>query len=106
MKIGRIIRNANGFERVTLEEKEEQAVLEKVRERNLEVYRQCFGDAKGLVVKGPALLTAEDMKVVTEVATALFEKLAVGSLAALSSKLDEKVFYLKEYAKTLEAMEV
>ncbi|MFQ5948848.1 MAG: hypothetical protein ACE5KX_08310 [Acidimicrobiia bacterium] len=51
MAIGRIIRNTNGFERVTLTDEEEQEVLEKLRERNLQIYERCLDDAKGMVIK-------------------------------------------------------
>ena len=106
MAIGRIIRNTNGFERVTLTEEEETEVLQKLREKNLELYKRCFEDAMQLVTKGPTLVGLREMIPVAEIAGALFRKQAIDARDALTWKLEEKVFYAKEYARTLEAMEV
>ena len=105
MGVGRIIRNRNSFERVTLTEEEEQEVLEKLRERNIEVFKWCLEDASRTITKGPALLRPQDIHVVATIAGALFEKQAISSSVALNSKLEEKVFYVKEYAKSLETMQ-
>ena len=41
-----------------------------------------------------------------EIVGKLFEKAAVNAETAMNSKLEAKVFYVKEYEKTLKAMEV
>ena len=105
MKMGRIIRGANGFERVTLEEHEEEEILETVRKVNLDLFQRCLRDATSLTVNGPALVGPEEMRVAATIAVALFEKQATDVRDAIAWRLEEKVFYLKEYAKTLEAME-
>ncbi len=106
MSIGRIIRNSNGFERVTLTDEELQEILRDLREKNLELYESCFKDAMNVGFRKPSLLGPQELHVATEIAGALFDKQAISLETAMNSKLDEKIFYLKEYEKTLRQMEV
>ena len=106
MTVGRIIKNANGFERVTLTDEELQEVLKDLREKNLTLYKGCFEDAMGMAFKKPSLLGPAELQVAAQIAGALFEKQAASAETAMNSKLEAKVFYLKEYEKTLKAMEV
>jgi hypothetical protein len=106
MEVGRIIRNGNGFEWVALTEKDEQEIRTEVRERNLAIYRRCLTDARALVVRGPTLLTADDMKLIVRVAAGLFEKEGIDCWAALAGLLQRKVFWMKERSPTMEAAQV
>ena len=101
MTIGKIIKNNGEFHRVSLSEEDLKKVLEDLRERNLQLFSECLSDAKELFGPQPRLLTPEEMKLVTKMATALFLKLGTSSITTLVNQLEEKVFYFKEHAKAL-----
>ena len=65
---------------IGLTDEEEKSLLEELRKDNLELMKRCLEDSKGL------------MKVEsTEIAVALFERIADAKFTRIQAKLDEKI---------------
>ncbi len=106
MAIGRIVRNANGYERVALTDEELQEIVRDHREKSLRLYQECLGDAVRMVFGEHSLPGPREVQAASVIANALFDKQAVSVETAMENKLGEKVFYFKEYQNDLQAVQV
>jgi len=90
----KIIRNGKGFEPVEVTKDDQKRIRQELRQTNVELMEQCFGDANRIVL---AFLGAEyGDGTLALIATQLLDKLANKQFSEEQQTLTKKIHWMKE----------